>query len=83
MKTDKEEFELRRDRHFNIIPRKDKTGWMISDDDANGIYDWFQSKQQEKIERVKKLKEDFYPKDRFNDGYQMAISDVLSILEEE
>lgn len=43
---------------------------------------WFQSKQQEKIEKVNKLK---YEKERddFEVGYDAAISDVLEILKDE
>lgn len=73
--TEKEEFENLMFDVGTYLPES------IPNDQIEIIWSYFQSKQQEKIERVKRLREDFYPKDRFSDGYQIAISDVLKIME--
>ena len=73
--TDKEEFMI-----------KTFYDGYLTGKQAKNIYSWFQSKQQEKIKRVKKLK--LVKTDHCDacralvTGYEVAIEDVLSIMEE-
>lgn len=76
---------IEKDKFYDLVADILSSEDVIPKKETDKLWNWFQSKQQEKIERVKGLKQKFKGNidyGIYEEHYLDAISDVLKIMEE-